>query len=124
SARDHPSPRPRSARPDWACGERRNHRRAGQRYNRRYRRRSRAAWRPVSPARPARAGPHLGEGHIMNARVLVLRDVNGAAVKSLDVSDLENADTAAPFALTVETQCDLGEWHQSQRTEFAPWGSR
>lgn len=60
----------------------------------------------------------------MDARVLVLRDANGAAIKTLDVSDLDNANAAAPVALTVETRCDLGEWHQAQRTELAPWGSR
>jgi hypothetical protein len=58
----------------------------------------------------------------MDARVIVLRDANGAAIKTLDVSDLENADTRAPLALTVETRCDLGEWHQAQRTELIPWG--
>ena len=58
----------------------------------------------------------------MDARVIVLRDVNGAAVKTLDVSDLPNDNTAAPYALTVETRCDLGEWHQSDRTELAAWG--
>ena len=60
----------------------------------------------------------------MDARVLVLRDANGAAVKTLDVSDLENPDQTAPLALTVETRCDLGEWHQAQRTELLPWGPR
>jgi len=58
----------------------------------------------------------------MDARVIVLRDVNGAAVKTLDVSDLPNDNAAAPYALTLETRCDLGEWHQSQRTELAAWG--
>jgi hypothetical protein len=60
----------------------------------------------------------------MDARVIVLRDANGAAVKTLDVSDLDNANATAPFTLTLETRCDLGEWHQSQRTELAPWGNR
>lgn len=58
----------------------------------------------------------------MDARVIVLRDANGAAIKTLDVSDLDNTNSAAPVALTVETRCDLGEWHQSQRTELVPWG--
>ncbi len=58
----------------------------------------------------------------MDARVIVLRDANGAAVKTLDVSDLDNADARALLALTVETRCDLGEWHQAQRTELLPWG--
>jgi hypothetical protein len=30
----------------------------------------------------------------MDARVIVLRDVNGAAVKTLDVSDLDNSNAA------------------------------
>jgi hypothetical protein len=60
----------------------------------------------------------------MDARVIVLRDANGAAVKTLDVSDLDNANAAAPLALTIETRCDLGEWHQAQRTELVPWGPR
>ena len=34
----------------------------------------------------------------MDARVIVLRDVNGAAVKTLDVSDLPNDNAAAPYA--------------------------
>jgi len=58
----------------------------------------------------------------MDARVIVLRDGNGAAVKTLDVSDLENSDTQMPYVLTVETRCDLGEWHQSQRHDLAAWG--
>lgn len=58
----------------------------------------------------------------MDARVLVLRDANGAAVKTMDLSDVDNPNPAAPVAITVETRCDLGEWHQSQRTELAPWG--
>jgi len=60
----------------------------------------------------------------MDARVLVLRDANGAAIKTLDVSDIGNTNTSAPMALTVETRCDLGEWHQAQRTEFVPWGEQ
>lgn len=60
----------------------------------------------------------------MDARVIVLRDGNGAAVKTLDVSDVDNSDSQAPLALTLETRCDVGEWHQSQRTELAPWGPR
>jgi hypothetical protein len=60
----------------------------------------------------------------MDARVLVLRDANGAAIKTLDVSDIDNANAAAPVALTLETRCDLGEWHQAQRVEFVPWGTR
>jgi hypothetical protein len=60
----------------------------------------------------------------MDARVIVLRDGNGAAVKTLDVSDLDNANAALPLALTLETRCDLGEWHQAQRTELTPWGER
>ena len=59
----------------------------------------------------------------MDARVIVMRDANGAAVKTLDVSDLDNANAALPLALTLETRCDLGEWHQAQRTELAPWGT-
>ena len=58
----------------------------------------------------------------MDARVIVLRDGNGAAVKTLDVSDVENSDTQLPYELTIETRCDLGEWHQSQRNELTAWG--
>lgn len=58
----------------------------------------------------------------MDARVIVLRDANGAAVKTLDVSDLDNANSSAPMALTIETRCDLGEWHQSQQMQLIPWG--
>ena len=60
----------------------------------------------------------------MDARVVVLRDANGAAIKTLDVSDLDNTDSRALLALTVETRCDLGEWHQAQRAELLPWGNR
>lgn len=60
----------------------------------------------------------------MDARVIVLRDASGAAIKTLDVSDLDNTNAAAPFAMTVETRCDLGEWHQTQRADVVPWGPR
>lgn len=60
----------------------------------------------------------------MDARVIVLRDANGAAIKTLDVSELDNDDNTAPLALTVETRCDLGEWHQTQRAELVCWGPR
>lgn len=60
----------------------------------------------------------------MQARVLVLADASGAAIRSIDISDLDNANSAAPMVVIVETRCDLGEWHEGQRAELVPWGKR
>jgi hypothetical protein len=56
--------------------------------------------------------------------VIVLRDASGATVRTMDVSDLDNTDNTAPLAVTVEARCDLGEWHQAQRMDLIPWGTR
>lgn len=60
----------------------------------------------------------------MQARHLVLRDMNGEVIKDLNVSDVDNANSAAQMSVTVETKCDLGEWHVSDRYNLLPWGPR
>lgn len=60
----------------------------------------------------------------MNARAIVLRDTDGRAVKTMDVSELDHDNPQAPYAVSVETQCDMGEWHQGERVELVCWGPR
>lgn len=40
---------------------------------------------------------------------------------SIDVSDIPNADTAAPFLLVVEERCNLERWHEIGRREVPCW---
>lgn len=58
------------------------------------------------------------------ARAIVLRDTDGRAVKTMDVSELDHENTTAPYHLSVETRCDLGEWHTGEVITLAPWGPR
>ena len=60
----------------------------------------------------------------MKSRQLVLRDTDGRAVNTIDVSALDHENTTAPYVMSVETQCDMGEWHQGERFTLAPWGPR
>jgi len=58
----------------------------------------------------------------MSNRCLVVRDDDGRALKTIDVSDVDNTDATRPLSLSVETRCSLGEWHAGQQTPLVPWG--
>ena len=60
----------------------------------------------------------------MDARRLVIRDLDGHIVKHIDISDLDHANTQAPIFVDIETRCDVGDWHRGQRVELVPWGRR
>lgn len=58
----------------------------------------------------------------MDARRIVLRDAAGSVIRMMDVSDIDNANSQCSLTLTVETRCDLGDWHQGQDIYLAVWG--
>lgn len=39
----------------------------------------------------------------------------------IDMSDISNADAAAPLMLVVQKQCDLGRWHNVGQVEIPCW---
>ncbi len=57
----------------------------------------------------------------MDARRLVLRDLNDIVIKSLDISDVEHANSQCQMTIAVETRCELGDWHEGQVFNVAPW---
>ena len=39
----------------------------------------------------------------------------------IDLSDIPNANAAAPFEVVVEQRCDMGQWHQIGRVVLPCW---
>ena len=60
----------------------------------------------------------------MDRRRIFLRDVNGTVIREWDVSELDNANAQAVMTITVETLCDMGEWHCTQKVTMQPWGTK
>jgi hypothetical protein len=60
----------------------------------------------------------------MKQRVVALVDTDGHLIRSMDISDLDNASCLAVMTLEVQTQCDMGDWHQGQQMRLVPWGRR
>lgn len=58
----------------------------------------------------------------MESRKLVLRDTDGRALGAIDVSALQNENAGAAYVISVETQCDLGQWHTGEAHALACWG--
>lgn len=58
------------------------------------------------------------------ARRIVILDGNGVIVKTLDISEIDNANAMFPMLFAVETRCDLGQWHRTQADKLLPWGNR
>jgi len=62
-------------------------------------------------------------------RRIILTDADGNNIHSyndyhhqLDASDLPNANNMFPLHVAVEEQCNLGDWHQTQKVALSPWG--
>ena len=60
----------------------------------------------------------------MRQRRLVIRDVSQAIVKSIDISDIDHANAMMYMTMSIETMCDMGEWHINQVARLDPWGER
>lgn len=60
----------------------------------------------------------------MRGRRIVLRDGNGEIVKAMDVSDVDHANAQFEMTLSIETMCDMGDWHHDSSVRIAPWGER
>lgn len=60
----------------------------------------------------------------MIARRIALIDAAGNVFREIDISDIDNADIRTPITVQIQTQCDLGHWHDGQTFYTVPWGSR
>lgn len=60
----------------------------------------------------------------MDRRRICLRDGADAVIAMIDISDIDNADAQISMAITVETRCDMGDWHENMRVVTVPWGKR
>jgi hypothetical protein len=60
----------------------------------------------------------------MQRRRIVLKDFAGRVIKSLDISDVDHANTQYRMTLEVQTQCDMLHWHANQEFDTVPWGQR
>lgn len=58
----------------------------------------------------------------MIRRRIVLRDAAGSIFRELDISDIDNADAAAPVTIEIQTQCEMLHWHDGQTIVTVPWG--
>lgn len=64
------------------------------------------------------------QDHTVKARRLILQDALGNTVRSMDLTDIDNADTRFRFSVVIQGMCDMGHWHMTDSVELAPWGER
>jgi hypothetical protein len=57
-------------------------------------------------------------------RIINILDPAGYIVKSINISDLDNADTQCPLTFEVSTRCDMGHEHITDTYILNVWGPR
>ena len=58
------------------------------------------------------------------ARRLVITNPDNAGILLFDITDIDNANTQWPVQFAIQTQCDLGHWHEDSRTDIPIYGER
>jgi hypothetical protein len=58
------------------------------------------------------------------ARRLVITNPDNAGILLFDITDIDNASNQFPIQFAIQTQCDLGYWHENSRTDIPPYGER
>jgi hypothetical protein len=56
--------------------------------------------------------------------MIYIRDATGSVIKSINISDLDNADTRCPLIFEVSTRCDMGHEHTNESYSLMVWGQR
>lgn len=56
-------------------------------------------------------------------RKMILTDPIGNPAGTLDVSNIPNGNSQAPFTIRVMQQCDLEHWHIQDVIPVPPWGT-
>jgi hypothetical protein len=58
------------------------------------------------------------------ARRLAITNPDNAGILLFDITEIDNANTQFPIQFAVQTQCDLGHWHEDSRTDIPIYGER
>lgn len=57
-------------------------------------------------------------------RRIALHDGNDVVIRTMDISDIDHANTMLTVTINVEERCDMGHWHPLQIIDVNPWGNK